>query len=364
METRISERLQPMNRAIAIFVTSAVVFMLVLTGCSEKEEGQTVLTEKDDKGQNPPVVARVGNSGITVADFERYLAERPMPYGVEPSAGDLEDRLDDMILQEVLYQEALRLNLDQDPEIRARIRQMLSQKLIDEQVNKKVWKREFGEQEIQEYFEGHWNEFNRPGQVRLADIFIAVPVDATDVEKAILRKKAQTALTGALASRDKRNGFGTLIRRYSDQHAKYEKGDTGFFDISGQPVGIDTGMAEAAFELERVGDMPERLIETQQGYHIIMLTGRRSAIRIPPDSVREQLKQRIRRESVANARQNYIESLTKNAEIQIDDQNLGKISAEMKEKAHARHAFLRSSKNQPPGAMTTGTPPPAPGNND
>jgi parvulin-like peptidyl-prolyl isomerase len=338
--------------------------MLVLTGCSEKEEGQTVLTEKDDKGQNPPVVARVGNSGITVSDFERYLAERPMPYGVEPSAGDLENRLDDMILQEVLYQEALRLKLDQDPELRARIRQMLGQKLIDEQINKKVWNREIGEQEIREYFERHLNEFNRPGQVRLADIFIAVPVDATDEEKAILRKKAQTVLTGALASRNKRNGFGKLISKYSDKHEKYEKGDTGFFDIKGQPVGIDAGMAEAAFELERVGDMPERLIETQQGYHIIMLTGRRSAIQISLDSVREQLKQRIRRESAAKTRQAYIESLMEKAAIQIDNRTVDKIAAEMSEKAYARQASLKSGKNQPPGAMTTGAPPLAPGSDD
>jgi peptidyl-prolyl cis-trans isomerase C len=350
------------NPKLTVFIGLAALCVLLAMGCSKREDSEKAAAKAEEK--NPPVVARVGKSGITVADFERYLADRPMPYGVEPSAGDLENRLDDMILQEVLYQEALRLKLDQNPEIRARFRQMLSQKLIDEQVNKKVWDREIGEQEIQEYFEGHWNEFNRPGQVRLADIFIAVPVDATNQEKEILRKKAQTVLSGALASRNKRNGFGKLIRKYSDKHEKYEKGDTGFFDIKGHPVGVDAGMAEAAFELERVGDLSKQLIETPKGYHIIMLTGRRSAIQIPLNSVREQLKQRIRRESIATARQAYIESLKEKAAIQIDSQSMDKMAAELREKAQARQAFLRSDKNQPPGVMTTGAPPAAPGSND
>jgi parvulin-like peptidyl-prolyl isomerase len=335
--------------------------VLLALGCSKKEESENAFSKEE--GESQPVVAKVGNSSITVSDFERYLSERPMPYGAEPSGEVLENRLDDMVLQEVLYQEALRLKLDQDPEIRARIRQLLSQKLIDEQITRKVWEREIEENELQEYYNKHWNEFNRPEQVRLADIFIAVPIDATDEEKASLRNRAETVLTEVLAVRKKRNGFGTLVRRYSDKHEKYGKGDTGFFDISGNPAGIDATMAEAAFALERVGDLPERLIETPEGYHIIMLTGKRSVFQIPLDSVRNQLEQKIRRESVAKARQAYIESLREKTEIQIENQSMRKIRAELRKKAHVKHALLSADKNQSRGLATV-APPAAPSKDD
>jgi len=344
-----------MKSSIPIVV---VVFVVLLAfGCSKKEEGEKTAAKMEP--EKVQVVARVGGRAITAEDLGRYLSERPISRGSRATKEGLQERLDGLVLEEVLYQEALRLGLDKDPEVRSRIRQMLNQKLIDEQVHQKAWNREITEAEVEEYYNRHWNEFNRSAQVRLADIFVAVPANATNKERAKLRKKADTVLSEALAAKGRRTGFGALVGKYSDKHEKYPKGDTGFFDMEGKPVGVDKAFAEAAFKLERVGSMAEHVIETPEGFHVVMLVGKRSAIHTPLDRVQSQLKQRIRREAVASARNAYLQSLKKKAAIEIDTQVMAEILEKLNKPASTRQASYTGKKPSLSGRGTA--PPPFPG---
>lgn len=314
-------------------------FLLSPFGCSKKEE---------------PVVAKVGKGSITVSDFKNYLSDRSMPRRYRVSKEDIKKRLDEMVLEEVLHQEALRIELDQDPQVRGRIRQMLTQKLM-EKVEKEVWSREIEESKLQKYYDEYRDEFNRPAQVRVADIFIAATADA----KADLKKRAQSVLAEALAAKKQREGFGNLVRKHSDKHEKYRKGDSGFFDIEGKPVGIDKNLAQAAFKLKRVGNMPEHVIETPEGYHVIMLIGKRSAIERPLDSLRNQIKQRIRREALKKEREAYINGLKNKQEILIDEKIVGKIALEMRKPE--KHSASQKSDTQASRHGRSRTPPAFPG---
>ena len=275
------------------------------------------------------VVAKVGNRAIKVEDFKYYLSQRPVSNRYQPTREDIQKRLEGLILEEVLYREALRLGLDKDPDVYGRIRQMLTQKLIDEQINQKEWKREVTQEELRAYYDQHLNEFNRPAQVRVADIFIAAPPDASKEERENLRQKAEKVLAEARVAKGQRMGFGSLVREYSDSPEHYRKGDTGFFDLEGQPVGIDKAVAEEAFRIEGVGNMAEHVIETPGGYHLIMLIGKRSAMERPLDSVQNELKQRMRHEAITKARQVYIDNLRDSTEIQIDENVISEMLAEM-----------------------------------
>jgi parvulin-like peptidyl-prolyl isomerase len=226
-------------------VCLAVLILWLTSGCSKDDPDNK--TVEEGVREKPSVVATVGNNAITVSDFKSYLSDRPTPYRYRVSKKDIEKRLDEMVLEEVLYQEALRLKLDQDPEMRQRIRKMLTQKLMDDKINREVWSREIEEVELQEYYDQHWDEFNRPEQVRLVDIFIAVPSGASSEERADLRTKTQSILDEARAVKNQRSGFGNLVRKYSDKPATYRMGDTGFFNAEGKPGGIDRSPAAAAF---------------------------------------------------------------------------------------------------------------------
>jgi parvulin-like peptidyl-prolyl isomerase len=303
------------------------LFLIPVSGCSKKEESTKAPSVK--KAATSPVVAQVGINTVTADDLKAVLNTRPKSYRRRMSEEELRERLDKIILEEVLFQEALQLKIDQLPDIRRRYRTMLTQKLMDEQVNRKQWNREVPNAELKAYYDRHFEKFNRPAQVRIADIFISLPEGATDAQKAKLQKKAEGVLSEALALKGQRAGFGRLVRQYSTRHKLYGKGATGFFDIKGQPRGIDRKLAEAAFKLEKVGSISGQVITTPEGFHVIMLVGKRAALNRPLETVKNQIKRLVQREGVEKARKDFIEALKTKADIKIDETALSAVQAEL-----------------------------------
>lgn len=345
------------RRTVFLRVCVVCFLSMLILACS-KDRGRDE-TASGKAGDAASVLAKVGKSPITVSDLKANLADKPMRHTLQVSEEDLKKRLDEVILEEVLYQEALRLKLDQDPEIRKRMRQMLTQKLMDEKIQKEVWGREIGEKELQKYYDKHWDEFNRAEQVRLADIYLALPADATDEQKAEIKRKAEEVLAKAQEAKGDRFGFGRLMREYSDKHEKYRKGDTGYFDSEGKPLGLDQGLTGAAFALEKVGDMADRVIESPDGYHVIMLVSKRSGVERTLEDVKTDLERRIRREQLTRVRTEYLEGLKKKAGIQVDEKAVAGLAGEMEKEAQAR-VPLRTEKVPPPrapGGRSSGPPP-------
>ncbi|MBW2107237.1 MAG: hypothetical protein JRI36_01025 [Deltaproteobacteria bacterium] len=182
--------------------------LLLFTGCSKKEKAQSAPQD------NSPVLATVGDSRITVADFKAVVADKLSSRRGRVSKEELKQWLDDRVLEEVLYQEALRVGLDQDPQVKRNIRQMLTSRLIDDTMKREVWSKPIEDAQIERYYNDHWNEFNRPDQVRIGDILIAVPADASQEQRTARKAKAEAVLKKALEAQDQRFGFGALIREY------------------------------------------------------------------------------------------------------------------------------------------------------
>ena len=92
--------------------------------------------------------------------------------------------------------------------------------------------------------------------------------------------------------------FAKLAEEYSEDPGNAKKGgDLGFF-ARGRMV---PEFEEAAFALKNKGDLSS-VVETQFGYHIIQLEGRKPAHIQPFDEVREQLVKELRATVVSDAR--------------------------------------------------------------
>jgi peptidyl-prolyl cis-trans isomerase C len=183
--------------------------------------------------------------------------------------------------------------------------------------------------------------------VRIAAVFIAIPASAASEKKDALKKKAEAALAEAQALRKTGQGWGELIKKYSDKNSHYSGGDSVYFDREGKPAGMDQKIVQAAFSLERVGNMPEQVIEAADGYHIIMLTSRRAAVNNPLEKMREQLKQRVRRERVAGARQAFLDDLKAKTAIKINDKKLIALAAALNKNAQVPVAPKRQHAGPP-----------------
>jgi parvulin-like peptidyl-prolyl isomerase len=294
---------------------------------AEKSENSAIVSAED-------IIAQVDEERIDVGYLTSYLSTRPLRAYSQVIEETFEQSLKELITSEVLYRQALRIGLDKRPEIRHQIQRIFAQNLLEEKVNKSVREQEITDRELQAYYNEHIDEFRRPAQVRLADIFIADPAAGSGQRKQ-KKEQAEKALAEVLAHKDERLGFGKRILKYSDTPKKYPKGNTGFFDIEGKPVGLDTILAREAFKLEKVGQVCEQVIEAADGYHIIMLAGRREALHIPIERVKEQLRQRMYRERIELAQNEYIEGLKKKCRIKINQDVFDEFVREQEAKAKA-----------------------------
>lgn len=307
-----------------------VIMVLVLFSvglCRGSEDG--LAAEKSENSLSVSVediIARVGEEGIDVGYLNSYLSIRPQPPHAQVTAEAIQKRLEELIVSEVLYREALRLQLDRRSQIRWQIQQILAQQLLQEKINQPIRQKKITDAELRAYYKKHSQVFNRPAQIRLADIFIAVDPELTAQKKQEFKDYAGQVLTAAKEIEAKASGFGDLILKYSDTHPKYPKGSTGFFDSTGQPVGLEVELAREAFKIKKVGSICDRVIETPLGYHIIMLVGKRDAVHKPFGQVKEPIRKRMYQELLAQARENYILSLKAKSKITINSEAVAAIA--------------------------------------
>lgn len=304
-------------------VVAVAVLGLSIAGCSKD-------ADRSAKEADKLVIAKVDGQEITADVLEKYLAARPLQMNAENSAEMFKKRVDEVVVDELLYQEALRLKLDQEPDTRQRIRQVLNQKLSEQQINKTVMQRKIEQPELQAYYDAHQDEFNRPEMVRVADILVAVPKDASNEQRAELKQKAEKILSEILAAPNPNMIFPQSARKYSDQPEKYAKGDTGFFTRDGKPMGMDPAVVEAAYQLEKSGDIAKAIIEAGDGYHIIMQTGKNQAFNRPFDQVARFLERRIRNEELQKKRDEFVQELKAKSKIVMDEKALAQIMEKTK----------------------------------
>ena len=314
----------------------AVVFSVAIiclcpdyaSAAAEKSKNSATVSAGD-------IIAQVDDERIDIGYLTSYMFTRPLPAYSQVAAKNVEKRLEELVTSEVLCREALHIGLDKEPQIRHRIQQILAQNLLEEKVNKPVRERKITDQELQAYYNEHINEFQRPAQVRLADIFIAVSPAAASDKRKRKKEQAEKVLAEVLANQDQRLGFGKRILKYSDTPEKYPRGNTGFFDIQGKTIGLDPSLAREAFKLEKAGQVCDHIIKTADGYHIIMLTGRREPVNRPFEKVKEQLRRRIYRERISLAQNEYIESLKQKCRIKINQDVFDELVREQQVRAKA-----------------------------
>jgi peptidyl-prolyl cis-trans isomerase C len=316
-----------------------------LLACGNGEPPPTGITLIADPQAS---VATIGDGNLSVAEVRDYLLSRPVAQGQTLSEAVLNERLEEMVTAEVLFQEALRLKLDQQPELRRNLRLLLAQRLLAEKVDKPVLNREIPDEELKAYFEEHRGDYTKPVQFRLADIYIAVEKGISKTEKAQKLERAKDILEQAIVNKGERFGFSTLMKNHSDKHPAYAFGDTGFFGLEGEPTGIDTALTKAAFSLQRNGDIFPEVVTTSLGYHVIMRVGRRDEVEVKYTDLVDDLDQRIRREELALRRSTYVDEIREKADIEIETELITKLVSELQGTVDDNRTPAARNFNTPP----------------
>ncbi|MBO9668176.1 MAG: peptidylprolyl isomerase [Bdellovibrio sp.] len=204
------------------------------------------------------VVAQVGKKAITLDEFNKKYKEI-QSQTVNPPAKEL--FLEDMVRYEVGLQEAEKRGLEKDPIVQDQLRQAMYRALLEKDLGPKVQKIQVSDKEMEAWYK------NNP-ELRTSHILIEFKPGATPAQIAEAKKRATEIYDEVKKSK---RPFEELVKLYSDDALSKQAGG----DIGWQSrVTLVPGYYEAAASM-KVGEV-KGLIESQFGFHIIKLTGRRS----------------------------------------------------------------------------------------
>jgi peptidyl-prolyl cis-trans isomerase C len=276
------------------------------------------------KGQNPAdlkeAVAKIDNLVITVGEFQSRLNQQS-PY-IRARYTSLERKkefLDNMIRFEVLAREAQKKGYDKDPEVQRTMKQVMIQKLMKDEFDNRVKLEDIKDDECLAFYKQHNDEYNKPEEVRVSDIFTKEKKKADEVAREVNGKAKAGIIDNAV--------FRELVtQRTEDAKAKEQGGDLRYFTETSTEYPKD--LVKASFALKDVGNFTAQPIKAGEGYHVLMLTGRRKALVRTFEEVKRQIQNRLYRDKRTEAMEKFVKDLQKDAGVQINEANLGKVMIE------------------------------------
>lgn len=289
------------------------------------------------------VVVRVNDQIINRSDLQRseqqLAAENQQNQATTQEAADRQKNLlRDMIDQQLLLSRAKEMGLNADAEVVRRLddirkqnhldsmedlekaaRQqgvsfedfkanikngILTQQVVREEVGRRL---QMTQGQEQAYYEAHKNEFAQPEQIRLSEILVPTPADATDAVVTQAQAKASD-IAAKLKSGDK---FEDLAKTYSGGPTASQGGDLGLFKRGA----LAKVLEDQTFVLPAGQNTAP--IRTRQGFVILKVTEHQEAGVPPLKDIEPQIQEAMYMQAMQPALRTYLTKLREEAYIDI-----------------------------------------------
>ncbi len=292
-------------KMIVIFLTAVLFFSLVSCRMGSNDVG-SVLFPKD----NGKVIAEFDGVQITDRYLNTYL-EQLNPYlKSRYNTPEKKEELFSKIVEgELLARYAIRQGALEDPALLSKIKSTIARyhsgtkmKIeIEESLN-------ITEEDMRKYYEENSDTYNQPEKIKASHILIKVDENRSRNEA---KQLAQKVLRKARNLDKDPRSFNMLVTKYSDDEgSKRRGGDLGFFERTEDGGKMVKEFSDAAFAIKEVGDFSD-IVETENGFHIIKLTGKRDAINRSFDDVKRNIEQTLAGERRRSAYEDAIERMKK-----------------------------------------------------
>lgn len=225
-----------------------------------------------------PVVARVNNQTITRSEIIRELQSMgPQAQNLPPQVL-YPQLLDKMVVTKMVAEKGYAEKMQNDPEVKERLKDAEAQIVADVYVRKTIQPK-ITEDKLKARYDELSAKYKPEDEVRARHILVQTEAEAQDLIKQIKG--------GA--------DFAKLATEKSkDTGSAKQGGDLGYFtrNVMVKPF------AEAAFAL-KVGDLTEKPVKTDFGFHVIKLEDRRKSSPPPMAEVKDQLMNQVGQDLVA-----------------------------------------------------------------
>jgi peptidyl-prolyl cis-trans isomerase SurA len=294
------------------------------------------------------IIARVNNEIITMSDYQRAGAglqqevqqdcENCTPQQIAIEVADRrKNLLRDMIDQQLLIERAKDMDINVETELvkrlddvrkqnnlasmedlekavegqgliwedyKSQIRNgMLTQEVIRREVGGHL---DIGSDEVKKYYEAHKQNYNRPEQVALAEIFLSTEGKSPE-EIAAVHTRADDLHNRLVKGED----FTVLAKRYSQGSTAEQGGDLGEFE-RGQ---LAKQLEDAVFPLEK-GQFTD-VIQTKTGFEILKVEDHFQAGLQPLDKVEGEITNVLYRQKMEPALRTYLAQLREESYVQV-----------------------------------------------
>jgi peptidyl-prolyl cis-trans isomerase C len=203
------------------------------------------------------------------------------------------------------YRKAIQRSGTTEEALKERYRRELSIKKLKELMIYE--KAEVSEEEARKYYEQNKGRFLAPEKLKLWEIFLEVPPNATKEEREAKRKKAEEILQRIRKGED----FGRLAWDYSEDRYKYKSGELGYIHR-----GRLNPEVERALKNVKAGEITD-VIETIYGYYIFKVGEIVPPKQLSFDEAKKKLIRQLRESRVKELRDAYIKRLREKAKIEI-----------------------------------------------
>jgi peptidyl-prolyl cis-trans isomerase C len=213
--------------------------------------------------------------------------------------------VENMILNDLLYEEGRKSGWDRDPDIERQVTDLRKRLVVQRVMRQYQTPPTVTDEQARAYYD------------ESPDLYSTTQIRASH----ILVKDEQTAKDIAASVKAHPERFADLAREKSVDTASAQKG--GELGMFGQGRMVPE-FEKAAFAL-RPGEVSD-VVKTQYGYHVITVTERKEGERRPFEQVKEQIRAMLRNKMTQDRVQSHYESLKKNADVKIDDAALARVN--------------------------------------
>ena len=239
---------------------AAIIPLLLAVGCGGEDA-------RDDSTLPPDAIVRVGDEVLTGSHLEILL---PSGEKTPFSAAEKAAWVHQWVEMELLYGEAVRRGLHNDPRVRARLERFEREFLADHLTFLELRERiEVSEEEIEEYFEDHRDQYIN--EYRVSHIMVNTHEEAAEILE----------LLGT-------RSFAWVANRHSVDPVARRGGDLGYLTKGNMIPAFET----VIFDM-KPGEV-SGIIPSDFGYHIIKLVGMREAqVKVELADIRERIMKEL-----------------------------------------------------------------------
>jgi len=237
----------------------------------------------------------LGNSTVSQADrdaeFEGFVKATTRQSAADLTADNLNEAIKNYINMQVTAEAGIAAGLDKDPSVKAQISLTRANVLSETLLKRYLDEHPVTDEQIQAEYDNQ----------------VATTPPEYNARHILVDDKA---LAEAIIEKLKAGGdFAALAKEHSKDGSAQTGGDLGWFS----PQQMVPPFADAVEKLEK-GKFSLTPVETQFGWHVILLTDKRDASLPPLEQVKDRVKQLVQRKMV----QAHVEELRKASKLDLD----------------------------------------------